>query len=161
MLSRIKLSSLAAVATLGFLSGVIAAPTQALAQAGTEPVKVEKQQEGQSGRQGESRRDQRRDAGSSRETSTKSDVKIDRSRTTTRTTIRRDGDRDRSRITLRDRDRDRDRWRGRSSHAAVTFVILGPRHHYRPGWCRGLHRGKHYAPGQGWHAGRHVGLFRC
>lgn len=51
-------------------------------------------------------------------------------------------------------------WRGRP--AASTFLFLGgPRVIARPGWCRGLHRGRHWAPGIGYHAGRHRGLFRC
>ena len=45
------------------------------------------------------------------------------------------------------------------------FVFLGgPRvivRGYGPGWCRGLHRGRHWAPRIGWHAGTHRGLFRC
>jgi hypothetical protein len=32
---------------------------------------------------------------------------------------------------------------------------------YGPGWCRGLHRGYHWAPRIGWHRGTHRGLFRC
>lgn len=46
----------------------------------------------------------------------------------------------------------------------VPLVVLGPRVVYRsygPGWCRGLHRGYHWAPKIGWHSRRHVGLFRC
>lgn len=51
-------------------------------------------------------------------------------------------------------------WRGRP--AASTFLFLGgPRIIARPGWCRGLHRGRHWAPGIGYHSGRHRGLFRC
>jgi len=45
------------------------------------------------------------------------------------------------------------------------FVFLGgPRvivRNYGPGWCRGLHRGYHWAPRIGWHRGTHRGLFRC
>jgi hypothetical protein len=32
---------------------------------------------------------------------------------------------------------------------------------YGPGWCRGLHRGRHWAPRAGWHAATHRGLYRC
>ena len=59
-----------------------------------------------------------------------------------------------------------DRWRGdgwRYRHRirpAFAF-ISGPRVFVRPGWCRGLHRGWHFAPGAGEHAGTHRGLFRC
>lgn len=49
----------------------------------------------------------------------------------------------------------RDRFR-----PAFAF-ISGPRVVVRPGWCRGLHRGWHFAPGVGEHAGTHRGLFRC
>ena len=45
------------------------------------------------------------------------------------------------------------------------FVYLGgPRivvGGYGPGWCRGLHRGYHWAPRVGWHYGAHRGLYRC
>ena len=172
MLSRYKHAQLAAVAALAVVFGANASALNP-AQAQGDPAQMERQG-GQEMRGGESRGDRFRDSGASRETRTQSDVNVrsdsrtdvrsdrDRSRTTVRD---RDRDRgDRSRVTVRDRDRDGDRhrhWRGRSSHAQVSFVILGPRHHYRPGWCRGLHRGHHFAPGQGEHAGRHVGLFRC
>jgi hypothetical protein len=78
------------------------------------------------------------------------------SRTTTRTVVRHDRDRDH-----------RWSWRhhhGSRSYAAVDFVILGPRVAYRTygaGWCRGLHRGRHWDRRAGWHAGRHYGPFRC
>jgi len=55
------------------------------------------------------------------------------------------------------------RWRGPA--AATGFVFLGgPRivvRGYGAGWCRGLHRGYHWAPRLGWHRGTHRGLFRC
>jgi hypothetical protein len=54
-----------------------------------------------------------------------------------------------SRVVIRDRVR-----------PAFAF-ISGPRIIVRPGWCRGLHRGWHSAPGLGPHAGTHRGLFRC
>lgn len=69
---------------------------------------------------------------------------------TTRSDRFRRGDRwDRSRVVIRDRVR-----------PAFAF-ISGPRIIVRPGWCRGLHRGWHVAPGVGEHAGTHRGLFRC
>ena len=46
----------------------------------------------------------------------------------------------------------------RSALAVVIGIIVRG---YGPGWCRGLHRGRHWAPGIGFHAGRHYGLFRC
>lgn len=56
-------------------------------------------------------------------------------------------------------------WRYRDRSAGRAFMFLGgPRiivRGYGPGWCRGLHRGYHRAPGIGWHAGRHYGLYRC
>lgn len=62
-----------------------------------------------------------------------------------------------------ERGRNRDNWRGPA--AASTFVFLGgPRivvQGYGGGWCRGLHRGYHRAPGLGWHRGTHRGLYRC
>ncbi len=60
----------------------------------------------------------------------------------------------------RDNWRNRNNWRGPA--AASAFVFLGgPRIIVRPGWCRGLHRGYHRAPGLGWHRGTHRGLYRC
>jgi hypothetical protein len=78
------------------------------------------------------------------------------SRTTTRTVVARNHHHDRNWS-----------WRhrhGSHSYAAVDFVILGPRVHYAAygsGWCRGLHRGRHWDRRSGWHAGRHYGPFRC
>lgn len=60
-----------------------------------------------------------------------------------------DGDRRGSSRIMRDRVR-----------PAFAF-ISGPRTVVRQGWCRGLHRGWHSAPGMGSHAGTHRGLFRC
>ena len=61
-----------------------------------------------------------------------------------------------------DRRRDYGRYRDRN---VSSFVFLGgPRlvvRGYGPGWCRGLHRGYHWAPRIGWHRGTHRGLFRC
>lgn len=169
MLSRTKYTQLAAVAALAIALATGASLTSAQAQGGTNP-QMEKQQTGSDTRSGE----KNRDAGSARETSreggwdrgsgTTREMRSDRSRdrTSSQTTVRRDNDR--SRVTVRGRDYDRDhnwRWRGRSSYGATTFVVLGERRHYRPGWCRGLHRGHHFAPGAGEHAGKHFGLFRC
>jgi uncharacterized low-complexity protein len=169
MLSR-KKQALLAAAALALVFGANATMTGASAQG--QPTQIEKKQDGQNSRQGESR-EVKSKSGASKNLEVKSsrdgrsdrEMRSNRSRETikTRTVVRHDNDKDRNRIVIRDSDRDRDHdsWRGRRSYAAVTFVILGPRHHYRPGWCRGLHRGKHWAPGIGWHAGRHVGLFRC
>lgn len=52
----------------------------------------------------------------------------------------------------------------RTTAAYVPLVVLGPRVVYRSygaGWCRALHRGRHWSPGIGWHSGRHVGRVRC
>jgi hypothetical protein len=191
MLSRYKNSQLAAVAALAVIFGASAAavstaqaqggPGQMERQGGQDvgrgPAQMERQGDGQDKSRSESRGDQRRDAGSSREIKSGSDVNV-RSSTSAQTEIRGDRDRDRSRITIRDRDRDRDRitlrhrdrdhdrwrWRSRHSFAAVSFVILGPSVVYRSygsGWCRALHRGQHWAPRIGWHSGRHVGAVRC
>jgi hypothetical protein len=55
----------------------------------------------------------------------------------------------------------RGRYRSRDRYASGFVVLGGRRHVVRPGWCRGLHRGRHWAPGIGWHRGTHRGLFRC
>jgi hypothetical protein len=69
-------------------------------------------------------------------------------RTTTRTVVR---ESDRRRVVVR---RDDYRWRSGRSYAAtsVAFVVLGPRVVYRaygPGWCIGLHRGRHWGASAG------------
>ena len=171
MLSKTKYTQLAAVAALTVLLGTSANMTAAQAQGGQ--PQMEKQQSGSSGgqstRSGESResgaiKGSGSVSGSVREGgSTQMRTDRSRDRSSTQTTVRRDRDfdRDRTRVSIRDRDRDRDHFRFRGRESFAAFVVIGPRHHYRPGWCRGLHRGKHWAPGAGWHAGRHVGLFRC
>lgn len=48
--------------------------------------------------------------------------------------------------------------------ALYPFAYLGPWvivRGYGPGWCRGLHRGYHWDPINGWHYGLHRSLFRC
>jgi hypothetical protein len=61
-----------------------------------------------------------------------------------------------------DRTRYGRQWR---APAAAGFIFLGgPRiivRGYGPGWCRGLHRGYHWAPRIGWHRSTHRGLYRC
>lgn len=54
-----------------------------------------------------------------------------------------------------------DNWRYRHRIRPAFAFVSGPRVFVRPGWCRGLHRGWHFAPGVGEHAGTHRGLFRC
>jgi len=52
----------------------------------------------------------------------------------------------------------------RSTAISVPYVVLGAPVVYRAygaGWCRALHRGRHWSPGIGWHAGQHVGRVRC
>lgn len=52
----------------------------------------------------------------------------------------------------------------RTAALYVPFVLLGPRvahPRFGHGWCRALHRGRHWAPGAGWHAGKHVGRVPC
>lgn len=64
----------------------------------------------------------------------------------------------------RDRRYDDRRYRVRPGYRSDFVFLGGPRvivRGYGPNWCRGLHRGNHWAPGIGWHAGTHRGLFRC
>lgn len=65
------------------------------------------------------------------------------------------------RFDRRDRFDRGDNWRYRHRIRPAFAFISGPRVYVRPGWCRGLHRGWHFAPGAGEHAGTHRGLFRC
>lgn len=167
MSTKTKYAQLAAVAALAVLFGANAGMTTAQAQ-GNLPT-LEKKQDGQTAGSGDQRRKASPARAIKREGSSTLQKQSDRpvsvttqtspNRVTAQTTVRRDRDNVRANITIRDRDRDRFHRRGHESFAA--FVILGPRHHYRSGWCRGLHRGYHWAPGVGRHAGRHFGLFRC
>jgi hypothetical protein len=62
------------------------------------------------------------------------------------------------------RDGGYDRYRSRDRYASGFVFLGGPRvvvRGYGSGWCRGLHRGRHSAPGIGRHGGTHRGLFRC
>jgi hypothetical protein len=62
------------------------------------------------------------------------------------------------------RDGGHDRYRSRDRYATGFVFLGGPRiveRRYGGGWCRGLHRGRHSAPGIGWHGGKHRALFGC
>ncbi|HET7680880.1 MAG TPA: hypothetical protein VFK79_12210 [Xanthobacteraceae bacterium] len=158
MLSRAKASYLAAAAALVILSGVTVSSNTASAQSGIQPAQVEKR-DAQDNRRSESRREQRRDA--SREGRSTRSREITTTGQSDRTVVRRDSDR--RHVVVRDRDRRRVIVRSRPS-TSVAFVVLGPRVVYRAygaGWCRGLHRGRHWDRRIGWHAGRHWGPFRC
>jgi hypothetical protein len=179
MLSRAKASYLAAAASLVILSGVTLSSNIANAQSGIQPAQVEKR-DAQDNRRSESRREQRRETSQSREARPSREVSSNRegrsgrdarstrtreittTRSSNRTVVR--GDRDRRHV-VRDRDRDRRHVIVRSRpSSSVAFVVLGPRVVYRAygaGWCRGLHRGRHWDRRIGWHAGRHYGPFRC
>lgn len=83
-----------------------------------------------------------------------------------RTITRRDAAPDRrdDRRYSRDRRDDRRGDRFRPGYRPGFVYLGGPRivvRGYGPGWCRGLHRGYHWAPRIGWHAATHRGLFRC
>jgi hypothetical protein len=62
------------------------------------------------------------------------------------------------------RHHDHDGFVGFSTSLYVPFAVLGTPvvyAAYGPGYCRVLHRGRHWAPGIGWHSGKHVGRVRC
>ena len=157
MLSRAKASYLAAATSLVILSGVTVSSNIASAQSRIQLAQVEKR-DAQDNRKSESRRVQRRETSQSREGRSSREIK---SKTSSRTVVR--SDRDRRHVRDRDRDRRRVIVHSRPS-SSVAFVVLGPRVVYRAygaGWCRGLHRGRHWDRRIGWHAGRHYGPFRC
>ena len=148
MLSKAKASYLAAAAALVILSGVTVSSTIASAQNRIQLAQVEKK-DAQDNRKSESRREQRRETSQNRDARSRTVVRSDRDRRH----VDRDRDRDRRRVIIRSR-----------PSSSVGFVVLGPRVVYRaygPGWCRGLHSGRHWARRIGWHAGRHYGPFRC
>lgn len=165
MLSRLKVSYLAAAAMLAISAGIVATPDIASAQGGTQFAQAG------DNRRSESRREHRSD-----------NARSDRSRNTvtTRQVVRRDIQNDRRHVVRHDIHRDRrhvvvrrDNWRygyghgyGYGSYAAapLAFVVLGPRvtyASYGSGYCRALHSGRHWATRIGWHRGRHVGAVRC
>lgn len=92
--------------------------------------------------------------------------RAERDRTITRRDAapeRRDDRRDDRRYSRDRRDDDR-RYRMRPGYRPDFMFMGGPRvvvRGYGPNWCRGLHRGYHFAPRIGWHAANHRGLFRC
>jgi hypothetical protein len=94
-----------------------------------------------------------------RDEAQRSQPRVERQRVEQRRDFRRD---DRRWDRRQDR-RDDQRWNRRD--VRVPFLYLGgPRivvRGYGPGWCRGLHRGYHWAPRIGWHSGTHRHLYRC
>jgi hypothetical protein len=173
MLSRLKASCLAAAAVL-VLSGSVVSPTVAAPAQGN--IQLAQNDQRDNNRGNETRRSSsnevRSNRSSSREIRSSNRDRVSassnrsRSNVSSRTVVRHDNNR--SRVVVHDRDRDhRWSWRhhsGSRSYATTTFVVLGPRVHYAAygaGWCRGLHRGRHFDRIHGWHAGKHYGPFRC
>jgi len=180
MLSRSKYAQLAAVAALTVLFGANASTTTASAQAGIQLAQADTKdmQKSRKGdvrsstnarvqadrsdrKQNVQRSSSTRNAMTQREP-TRAFARDDKkkktvtTKTTTRKVVVR---RDHNRRVIRDRVVIRS-----SPSASVGFVVLGPRVAYRAygsGWCRGLHRGRHWDRRVGWHAGRHYGPFRC
>jgi|tagenome__1003787_1003787.scaffolds.fasta_scaffold19849621_1 hypothetical protein len=178
MLSRKKYTQLAAVAALTLLFGANASLTSARAQTGVQVAQADQKhmqkssradmrsastaraqaqtdQNTEKSRKRDARRSSSRNVSSDRTRHTVRSNRTGRtvsSRTTTRTVVRhRDGDR--RRVVVHSR-----------PSTSVGFVVLGPRVAYTAygsGWCRGLHRGRHWDRRHGWHAGRHYGPFRC
>jgi hypothetical protein len=157
MLSRAKASYLAAATSLVILSGVTVSSNVASAQSRIQLAQAEKR-DAQDNRKSESRREQRRETSQSREGRSDREIKSSK---TSRTVVR--SDHNKRHVVVRDRDRRHVVVHSRPS-TSVAFVVLGPRVVYRAygaGWCRGLHRGRHWDRRIGWHAGRHYGPFRC
>ena len=144
MLMKSKPTQLALAATLVVLLGATAAPNMASAQSGLQLAQADygRKEAQKPAKPRATTKAQRPDTIRTTTTRTKTVVKSDRPRVI--------GDRDRVVV--------------RSRTTVVPFVVMGPRVVYRSygaGWCRGLHRGHHTAPGIGWHAGTHVGPVRC
>jgi hypothetical protein len=179
MLSRKKYTQLAAVAALTLLFSANASLTSAHAQAGVKVAQAEQKHMQKSGRahmgsastnaRAQAQTDQNTQKSRKRDANRSSsrNVSSDRSRHTVRSnrTGRTVSSRTTTRTVVRHRDGDRRRVIVRSRPStSVGFVVLGPRVHYAAygsGWCRGLHRGRHWDRVHGWHAGRHYGPFRC
>jgi hypothetical protein len=179
MLSRSKYAQLAAVAALTVLFGANASTTTASAQAGIQLAQADTKD------MQKSRKGDVRSSTNARMQADRSDRKqnVQRSSSTRNVMTQREPTRafaqdhrkkktvtkttTRKVVVRRDHNRRviRDRVVIRSSPStSVGFVVLGPRVVYRAygsGWCRGLHRGRHWVPRIGWHAGRHFGAFRC
>src|SRR5688572_13799948 len=157
MLSRAKASYLAAATSLVILSGVTVSSNVASAQSRVQLAQAEKR-DAQDNRKSEPRSKQRREISQSRDGHSSRDIKSNKS---TRTVVR--SDHNTRRVVVHNRDRRHVVVHSRPS-TSVAFVALGPRvvySAYGAGWCRGLHRGRHWDRRVGWHAGRHYGPFRC
>ena len=155
MLPRTKYAQFAAVAALTVMLGANASITSASAQAGTQLAQNDRKdlQKSRSG-------DMHRSANTARAQADRKDGKqtTHKSTTTRRVTTNRD-----HKNTTRKVIHKRVVVHSRPS-VSVGFAVLGPRVVYRAygaGWCRGLHRGRHYDRRNGWHSGRHYGPFRC
>jgi hypothetical protein len=156
MLSRTKCTQFAAVAALTVMLGANASITPATAQGGIQLAQADRK-DMQNSRRG--------DMHSSAHTARAQADKKDGKKTTHRssTTHRVITNRDHKNTTRKVIRRDRVVIHSRPS-VSVGFAVLGPRVVYRAygaGWCRGLHRGRHFDRRNGWHSGRHYGPFRC
>ena len=156
MLSRTKDAQFAAVAALTVMLGANASITSASAQAGTQLAQNDRKDMQQT-RKG----DMHRSADTARAQADKKDGKKSAHKeTTTRRVVT---NRDHKMTTRKVIRKDRVVIHSRPS-VSVGFAVLGPRVVYRAygsGWCRGLHRGRHYDRRNGWHSGKHYGPFRC
>ena len=147
MLWSKRLAQLAAVGTLTLLLGVTTAPDMALAQKGDHHAK--------SG-DGDGKK-----SAKSHKAKSKHVKKSHRTKHVNKTTVR-----TKTVVHTRPayRHHDRDRVAVRSTALYVPYVVIGRAVVYRSygrGWCRALHKGRHWAPSAGWHSGRHVGRVRC
>jgi hypothetical protein len=151
---RLKHLPLAALAALSLLAGTVATPTVADARDRDRGVRADRGGDRIARADRNRGRDVRRHVNRSRDV--RRHVSRDRDRHVTRRHVTRHAHR-------HHRHHHRDRFVVRST-AYLPFVVLGSPVVYRaygPGYCRALHRGRHWAPGIGWHSGRHVGRVRC
>jgi hypothetical protein len=156
MLSRTKCAQLAAVAALTIMLGANASMTTASAQSGIQLAQADRKDMQQS-----RRGNMHAPANTARAQADRKDGKqtTHKSTTTRRVTTNRDHKTTTRKVIHKDRVVVHSR-----PSVSVGFAVLGPRVVYRAygaGWCRGLHRGRHFDRRNGWHAGRHYGPFRC
>lgn len=148
----ISKTAVAAIAALSLMFGTAAAPNMAVAAKGEQAFAAEKKK---SSKAKSSKSAKKSDAKKSSKKS-KSAMKSSKSKKADTKKSSRS-----KKVVVRHRDRVVVRG---SSSVVVPLVVIGSSTAYAaygPGWCRALHKGRHWAPRIGWHAGQHVGRVRC
>lgn len=164
----ISKTAIAAIAALSLLFGTAAAPNMAVAAKGEQAFAAEKKKSSKAKSSKSSKKDAKKSSkAKSSKSAKKSDAKKSskKSKSAKKSSKSKKADAKKSskskKVVVHHRDRVVVRG---SSSVAVPLVVIGSSTAYAaygPGWCRALHKGRHWAPRVGWHAGQHVGRVRC